>query len=220
MQELLGHLRSVGTTKLYRRGSSIYFQGEVPRYALYILDGVVKAYTISPNGDETIVHLFGKGAVIPICWVNTQSPTTLFNYDALNDVRAVAFKRSDLESALEQNPGYEKEYRHQMSRAQTALLLRVTGLTQNRAIDKICYTLYYLLFRYGIEKSPDVYEIDLKITQGLLAQLIGQTRESTAKNIKLLKKAGVVDYNSLTYSVNKRKLENFLGEDSFRQIVL
>lgn len=56
-----------------------YFQGEVPRHAVMILDGTVKAYMISNEGAEVIVHLFGKGAIIPSGWVSEQSPTALFN---------------------------------------------------------------------------------------------------------------------------------------------
>ena len=54
----------------------------------------------------------------------------------------------------------------------------------------------------------------------MLAGLIGQTRESTAKNLKLLKDAGVVDYTSSTYTVNKARLEAYLGEDAFRNLSL
>jgi CRP-like cAMP-binding protein len=63
-----------------------------------------------------------------------------------------------------------------------------------------------------------MYEIDLKLTQGMLANLIGQTRESTAKNLKQLKESGIIDYASSTYRVSKKKLENFLGEDTFRNL--
>ena len=103
---------------------------------------------------------------------------------------------------------------------QASLTLRVTGLCQSRATEKICYTLYFLMFRYGIDRQNGLYEIDLKLTQGMLAGLIGQTRESTAKNLKVLKDAGVVDYVSSTYTVNKQKLENYLGEDAFRNLEL
>ncbi len=218
MKQLLSHLRSIGTPSLYRKNSSLFFQGEIPRYAIVILDGVVKAYTISPEGDETIVNLFTKGTVLPTAWANNHSPTALFNYDAVNDVRVVKVKRKDFNDAIESDPEFQREYLDFTIQSQASLLLRVTGLCQSRATEKICYTLYYLLFRHGIERANGNYEIDLKITQSMLASLIGQTRESTAKNLKLLKDAGVVDYTSSTYTVNKPKLEAYLGEDSFRNL--
>ncbi len=220
MKQLLGHLRTTGTPTLYRRGSSLFFQGEIPRYAVVVLDGVVKAYTINQEGEETIVNLFGKGSILPSAWVNSQSPTALFNYDAVNDVRVIKVKKADLVDAINGNLDYMREYLDMTTQLQAGLLLRVTGLSQSRATEKICYTLYYLMFRHGLDRGNGNFEIDLKITQGLLAGLIGQTRESTAKNLKTLKEAGVVDYTSSTYTVNKPKLEAYMGEDSFRNLAL
>ncbi len=220
MKQLLSHLRTIGTPSIYRRGASLYFQGEVPRFAVIILDGVVKAYTINHDGDEVIVNLYGKGAIVPIAWINGQSSTALFNYDAVNDVRVLKIKKNDFIEAIDTNPMLQREYLDYVIQSHAGLMLRVTGLCQARASAKICYTLYYLTFRYGLEKQPGIYEIDLKITQSMLANLIGQTRESTAKNLKHLKEAGVVDYTSSTYFVNKTKLEQYLGEDSFRNLEL
>ena len=98
-------------------------------------------------------------------------------------------------------------------------MLRVIGLGQSRAIEKIAYTLYYLAFRHGIEKQDGYHELDLKLNQSIIASLIGQTRESTARNIKILKEATVIDYSGTTYMVHKDKLEKYIGEDSFRDII-
>lgn len=220
MKQLIAQLRTVGTPSTYRRHSSLFFQGEVPRYAVLILDGVVKAYAISNEGEETIVNLYRKGALLPGEWIGNQSPTALFNYDAVNDVRVLKIKRSDFLDIIQANPELQQEYLDYVIKSQAGLLLRITGLIQSRATDKICYTLYYLTYRHGIERENGNYEIDLKLTQGMLANLIGQTRESTAKNLKHLKDAGVVDYTSSAYTVNRPKLEAYMGEDSFRNLSL
>lgn len=220
MKQLLSHLRAIGTPSIYRKGASIFFQGEIPRYAVIVLDGVVKAYTINHDGDESIVNLYSKGSIIPIAWVNNQAGVALFNYDAVNDVRVLKLNKSDFVDIITKHPELQKEYLDYMTQAHAGLMLRVTGLCQPRASAKICYTLYFLMFRYGIERQAGTFEIDLKLTQSMLANLIGQTRESTAKNLKSLKDAGVVNYTSSTYFVNKQKLEKYLGEDSFRNLEL
>lgn len=220
MKQLLSHLRTVGTPSIYRKGSSLFFQGEIPRHAIIILDGVVKAYTINHDGDEAIINLYGKGSIIPIAWVSGQASVALFNYDAVNDVRVLKINKSDFVDAINSNPVFQKDYLDHIVQSQASLMLRVTGLCQARASAKICYTLYFLMFRYGIEKQSGMFEIDLKLTQNMLANLIGQTRESTAKNLKVLKEAGVVDYTNSTYFVDKGKLEQYLGEDSFRNLEL
>ena len=220
MKQLIAQLRTIGALQLYRTHTSLFFQGEVPRHVTVILDGVVKAYTISPEGEETIVSLFGRGSVIPAAWVNNHAGTALFNYSALNDVRVITVQKIEFFALINQNPELQREYLEHIMQSQAELLLRVTGLSQSRAIDKICYTLFFLLFRYSIDRGDGYYEIDLKLTQGLLANLIGQTRESTAKNLKTLRELGIIEYTSSTYLVNKRKLEQYLGEDAFRDMTL
>lgn len=217
MKQLLSHLRTVGTPSIYRKGSSIFFQGEIPRHAVIVTSGVVKAYTISPDGDESIVSLYSKGSIIPIAWVSDQSPVALFNYDAVNDVRVIKVNKTDFINTVS-NAQLQNEYLNSVLQTQTGLMLRVTGLVQARASSKICYTLYFLVFSHSIHRGDNIYEIDLKITQSMLANLIGQTRESTAKNLKLLKELGVIDYTGSTYFINKTKLEQYLGEDSFRNL--
>lgn len=213
MRQLIAHLKSIGTLGLYRRGTTIYRQGEVPKEACVILSGVVKAYTINQDGDQSIVNLCGKGTLIPLAWVHDESEKTLFHYEAVNDVRVILVRKADFHAAIAQSPEFQAEYIHYLIKAQTSVLLRVTGLCQPRAVTKICYTLSFLMLRYGIEKLPGIFEIDLKLTQTLLANLIGQTRESTAKNLKLLKESGVITYKNSTYRVNKAKLDSFIGED-------
>ncbi len=213
MRQLIAHLKSIGTPGLYRRGSSLLLKGEVPREVLLILSGVAKAYAINQSGDQSIVNLCGKGTIIPVAWAYDQSEGSLFHYEAVNDVRVVAIRKSDFRTAIEKHPDLQAEYLNYMIRAQASLLLRIAGLTQQRAITKICYTLSFLMFRYGIEKRPGIFEIDLKVTQVMLANLIGQTRESTAKNLKLLKESGAITYKNSTYWINKAALERFIGED-------
>lgn len=215
MNKLSAHLRASGTPRLYRKKEHLLFQGEIPRHVTLILDGIVKAYAITSGGEERIAALYGKGDLIPIAWSLGQAPNSLFHYEALNDVRTLQVTRTEFDNLLETNPEFHESLLAMLGMEYAALLLRVTGLVQSRAIEKISYTLYYLMFRHGIDRGNDEYSIDVKLSQSALADLIGQTRESTAKNLKVLKEKGVVSYNSSIYTVNKSKLEAFLGEDAF-----
>ncbi len=220
MKQFTKRLREVGTLRLYRKNANLLFQGEVPRSVIVILDGIAKVYTLSVDGEEIIVDLFGRGSVLPASWINSQSPTSIFNYQAANDVRTVEVSRDVFLSLLQENSAFQSEYIDELMRSQVGLLIRITGVCQPRAIEKICYTLYHLLFRYGLERANGNYEIDLKLAQHTIASLIGQTRESTAKNLKTLREAGVINYSSSTYVVNKPKLEAYLGEDAFHDLSL
>jgi CRP-like cAMP-binding protein len=53
---LLAELRQIGEPTVLRKRTHIAFQGEVPRYAYYLLDGAVKAYVISADSASSLAE--------------------------------------------------------------------------------------------------------------------------------------------------------------------
>lgn len=220
MEELLRRLHPVSLPRLVKKGSNILFQGEIPRKAYIIRDGVVRAYTITSSGEERIVAFYSKGDVLPLSWLLGETTNALFYYDALSDVRLMTVDKTDFLDCIMNDKTLLVNLLSFVSNQSTSLLLRITGLEQSRAIEKIGFTLYYLLFHYGIEKEPGFYTVNIKLSQLMVANLVGLTRESTTKNLKILKNKGVIDYDHSSYMIHKAKLESFLGEDSFRDLKL
>lgn len=220
MDQLFRELKPHSNMRLVRKGTNILFQGEIPRSALIVRDGFVRAYTITSSGEERVVALYGKGDVFPLTWVLGETSNTLFYYDALTDVRLMAVPKPIFMSTLMKDTELLSAMLRFVGNQYTALLLRVTGLEQSRAVEKIGFTLYYLLFRYGEEKKSGEYVVDVKISQILLASFVGLTRESIVKNLKILKDKDVIDYDKSIYTINKVKLEHFLGEDGFRDVTI
>lgn len=217
--KLLEQLRHVGDPAVIRKRSHIAYQGEVPRYGYYVLDGSVKGYTINSEGSETIVDIFARHSLLPVAWLNRTSPTAIFYYAALTDVRAVRFSRHDFERVLDESPAAKEDYVAYLSNNQTALLFRATGLSQSSAAYKVCYAFYYWVFRYGVKRDDGTYMIPLQLTQELIANFIGQSRENTSKTLKVLGERKIILNNSKVYIVDMVRLERYLGEDSFRQLV-
>lgn len=217
--QLLTSLRGIGEPRVLRKKTSIAFQGEVPRYAYYILDGAIKAYVIGPDGSQTIVDIYAKHSILPLAWLNRTAATALFYYEALTDVRVIRFKREDFERERAASLGIQTELANYLVDSQTSLLFRTAGLCQGSSGNKVCYALYFLLYRYGIEQSEGQFMIPIPLTHEVIANFIGQSRENTAKTIKSLSDEGVLSYESKIYTVNTSRLERYLGEDTFREIV-
>lgn len=206
--------------RVVKKGANVLFQGEIPRKAMIVRDGVIRAYTITSNGEERVVALYGKGDIFPLSWVLGETTNTLFYYDAVCETRLMTVSKPDFVNAIADNPAALNAMLRFVGNQYTALLLRITGLEQSRAIEKIGFTLYYLLFRYGVEKKPGIYTINVKLSQLMIANLVGLTRESSTKNLNVLKEKGIITYSSSMYTVNKQKLEHFLGEDGFRDLAI
>jgi CRP/FNR family cyclic AMP-dependent transcriptional regulator len=220
MNSLIESLRTVSQIRSYKKGSAILFQGEIPRKAFIIRDGVVRAYTVKTSGEESTIALFTKNDIFPLPWLLDTTSNSLFYYEAVCDVRVMNVSKEDFHKTMTESKAQILEMLKYVNRQYTSLLVRITGLSQSRAIEKISFTFYYLLFRYGTETTDGMHKVDLKLNHLMIANLTGLTRESTTTNLKILREKGIIAYNRSSFSVNKRKLENFIGEDGFRELHL
>ena len=218
--KLLDRLRKVGESVVIRKRSHVAYQGEVPRYAYYLLDGSVKAYIIAADGSEIIADIYSKHSLLPVAWLSRASPTAIFYYEAISDVRAVRFSRDGFEQVVSENSDAKDDYLKYLADAQTAQLLRSAWLCQSTADRKVCYTLYLLVYRYGVEREPGQYMIPIPLTHEIIGKFIGQSRENTAKTIKSLSDEKIFSYESKTYTVDLPRLEGYLGEEGFRELVV
>ena len=216
MNELLPVIRPYASVRFVKKGMILLYQSEIPRHALIVKKGLVRAYTITNSGEERTVALHGNDDIFPLSWIFGETPNTLFYYEAMIDSEILIVPKQELVQAVMGSSDVMAGILKFTMNEYTSLLLRITALEQSSAAEKIALTLYYLIFRHGKETKPGLYAIDIKMTQSLIASLVGLTRESTAVNLKLLKKKGIVSYSNFNYTVNKQNLERFVGEDSFK----
>ncbi len=220
MEELLGAIRPNTTIRSIKKGTTLLYQSEIPRQAFIVHKGFIRAYTITSSGDERIVALHGKGDIFPLSWIYGETKNTLFYYEAGSDAEVACVAKDTLVSTIASSPSLTEKILKFTVVEHTALLMRITALEQSNAAEKIALTLYYLLIRHGSERQPGLFTINIKMTQSMIASLVGLTRESTAVNLAKLKERGVVTYSNFIYIINKQNLERFVGEDSFKDISL
>lgn len=217
---MLRELKPLGSFRTIAKDGNVLFQGEVPRSVMMVRSGVIRAYTITSGGEERTVSLHGDGDILPLSWALDITSNSLFYYEAVTDCRVFQVPKPAFAEFLAAKPERSAAMLRQTAMIYTSLLLRITGLEQSRAVEKIGFTLYYLLFTRGKEIKPGVFRIDVRLSHALFGSLVGLTRESTAKNMKQLRDRGIIDYSSFTYTVHKAKLEAFLGEDGFRDLAI
>jgi CRP-like cAMP-binding protein len=220
MNSLIENFKATSQIRLFKKGSAILFQGEIPRKAFIIRDGVVRAYTVKTSGEESTIALFTKDDIFPLSWLFDTTSNSLFYFEAVSDVRVMGVTKDDFNKIVSNSTEKLNEMLRYVNEQYTSMLVRITGLSQSRAIEKISFTFYYLLFRYGIKTSGGMHQINLKLNHLMIANLTGLTRESTTTNLKVLKEKGIISYTRSSFSVNKKKLENFIGEDGFRELNL
>lgn len=208
-QKFLDQFRS----KHFEKGDMVLYQGEVPRGAMIIKNGILKTYNISAEGDEKPLAFDIAYDMLPITWIFNKTPSALYFYEAFSACDIYIVPRDDLLKYLQTNPVLLFKVMNRFVAAYAGQTMRLNALEYSRAIDKIVHTLHFLCLRFGEEKTPGIIEIQIPFSQQDLANLMGLTRETTGIELKKLQKRNVLTYHLQRYRVRLPELLKLLGEE-------
>ena len=191
----------------FRRGESIYSQGEAAESVMYVQKGGVKFSVVNGSGKEAVVAMFGPsdffgegcmaGQTIRMGTATAITPTTLLviEKDELLRVLHTEHELSDhfISYMLAHNIRVEEDLMDQLF---------------NSSEKRLARTLL-LLARYGKQDQPD--RILPKVSQETLAEMIGTTRSRVNFFMNKFRKLGFIEYNG-KIKVNKSLLSVVLHE--------
>jgi CRP/FNR family transcriptional regulator, cyclic AMP receptor protein len=191
----------------YRRGESIYSQGEAAETVMYIQKGGVKLSVVNGTGKEAVVAMFGPGdffgegcmagQLLRMGTTSAITPTTL-----------LVIQKKELLRVLHAE--------HELSDHFIAYMLGRNIRVEEDLIDqlfnssekRLARTLL-LLARYGEQEQPD--RVLPKMSQETLAGMIGTTRSRVNFFLNKFRKLGFIEYNG-KIKVNKSLLTVVLHE--------
>lgn len=207
-------------TRKFQQGNILVYQGEVPRTMYVVKSGIIKLYNITQQGDERIVDFKLAGDMFPTSWSFDRIPAAFYYYEAQTDGEVYVADLGAFQAYIARNVEALKALADGYLSKYAGSLMRITALEQPKASDKVLFTLYYLIQGYGREVAPGSYRIAMQLTQQMIADLIGLTRETTASELVKLKKRDILTYRGREYTVNRQKLVHAIGEDNFKQLQL
>lgn len=217
MRDQLDALTRNMITRPYSAGSTILYQGEVPRAVCVLSKGVVRVFGISSQGDEQIVTYHVAGEFFPTSWVFSKAPSTMFFYEAVTDCEIAFVPKDEFLKRVFEDQELSRALIDYLASTYAASLVRVNALEQPKARQKLLYTMLYLCQRYG-KKVGRHTRIEINLTHQSLAGLVGLTRETTATELNQLRKDKILTYSKQIYDVDLDRLLDLIDEDSLRAI--
>jgi CRP/FNR family transcriptional regulator, cyclic AMP receptor protein len=191
----------------FRRGESIYSQGEAAESVMYVQKGGVKFSVVNGSGKEAVVAMFGPndffgegcmaGQAVRMGTATAVTPTTILIIDK-NELLRVLHAEHELSDyfityMLAHNIRVEEDLIDQLF---------------NSSEKRLARTLL-LLARYGEQEQPE--RILAKVSQETLAKMIGTTRSRVNFFMNKFRKLGFIEYNG-KIKVNKSLLTVVLHE--------
>jgi CRP-like cAMP-binding protein len=198
----------------FKKGQTVLFQGEVPRYAYVIKSGTVKTYNISPLGEEQLISLSADYDILPEAWFLGEASVAYYFYEAFTDCTMYAIPREELIKKVQETPELANHLLQRFMRLYVGSSVHINALEQPRSRDKLVHLLHYLTLRFGQAGSnPDKVTLSLRLTHQTLANMLGVTRETIATELSRLRREKVVSYKQQTYTINKPMLLQLRNDD-------
>ena len=191
----------------YRRGESIYSQGDAAKTVMYIQKGGVKLSVVNGLGKEAVVAMFGPSDFFGEGCMAGQ-PLRMGTTSAITPTTLLVIQKEELLRVLHAE--------HELSDHFIAYMLAHNIRVEEDLIDqlfnssekRLARTLL-LLARYGKEEKPD--RILPKVSQETLAEMIGTTRSRVNFFMNKFRKLGFIEYNG-KIKVNQSLLTVVLHE--------
>jgi len=185
-------LLRLGAVRRYRRGDTLFHQGDEAGAVLVLTAGHVKAAQVTAEGREVILAFPGPGELLGELSALDGLPRS-GTVRALEDVEALAIPGSAFRDLLEHRPRIGLVLLRSMSaRLRETDRQRVDHAVHD-VVVRVARRLVELCDRFGDgDGEAEVVEIGLALTQDELAAWAGASREAVAKAIALLRTLGWV----------------------------
>ena len=196
-------------TNQYKKGDTIFFQGNPP-FGLYCVNsGKVKLCQTGNDGKESIVRIAQQGDVL--------GHRALFsgqNYHAsaitIEDSVICFVDKKYIYKALKDYPSIALHLIERLSREMGAAEKRSSSMYQKNVRERLAELFIHLMHDYGKQEADGRVKIDIVLTREEIASLTGTANETVIRFISEFKEEGIIEQVGKTiYVVDQVKLHEF-----------
>ena len=174
----------------YEKGEILLSIGVVPKEFVIILNGSVKAYTLSADGKEKIQSVLSENDYYGELHLFSDHPAA-YMVEALDHVKTCAFSREHFRALLTVHPQMAvklvEELGKRVVQMETLLQATVTGKVDAR----IAALLMEFSRKYAVSGSVGL-EIALPISREGMANYLGIARETMSRKLKQMEESGLI----------------------------
>ncbi len=185
-EEIL-QLSAIAAERTFRRGESIFMEGDEGQGFHVVLSGRVKVFKLSMEGKEQTLHLFGPGEPFGevALFAGRRFPA---NAEAMEESRVLFFPREAFAGLIRENPSVAMNLLALMS----VRLRRFAALIEDLSLKEVPGRLSaYLL--YLSRQGQGGQDLALDVTKAQLASLLGTIPETLSRILGRMSRQGLIE---------------------------
>jgi len=174
-REQLDEVGAIAISRQYKRGESIFLEGDVADGFYIVADGQVKIYKTSMDGKEQILHIYGPGnpfGEVPV-FSGSRFPA---NAQALVKSRILFLPRNAFVRLIADHPSLSMNMLGELSMRLRQFTVQIESLSLKEVPSRLAS---YLIYLSEEQQSPE--RVTLEISKGQLASLLGTIPETLSR---------------------------------------
>ncbi len=196
-------------TNIYKKGQTLFFQGNPP-YGLYCMSsGKVKVSKIGNDGKESIVRIAVAGDIL--------GHRSLFTHDyytatatALESSTICFIDKKYIHKAIEENPLISTNIIEKLCIDLGVAEKKVASLFQKNVRERLAELLLLLKESYGIEEEEQRWKLNIKLTREEMASMIGVANETLIRFMTEFKDEKLIEQQGkIIYIIDEKRLIEF-----------
>jgi CRP/FNR family cyclic AMP-dependent transcriptional regulator len=171
-------------------GRNICHRGEAVDAVVFVLEGKVEVSICTADGKRSILWFIGPGQAINLIPVIDGLPA-IHDFRTHTPVVGASFPRTALLAAIDNDPGFGRALLGILCARSRTLYdhLAVEGLLSLQS--RVARVLSLMIQSHGKQNAEGIV-IELKLAQDELADMLGITRQSLNRELKLLEQLGAI----------------------------
>jgi CRP-like cAMP-binding protein len=202
----LDELSQHKVTNLYKKGQTLFVQGNHP-FGLYCVNsGNIKVTKTGADGKESIVRIVKGGDVLGHRSLFTSDYYTA-TATAIEDTKVCFIDKKYILKMMQEKPSVSLHIINKLSRDMGAAENKVSSFHQKNVRERLAELLLLLKESHGEKLEGDKFKLNIKLTREEMATMIGTANETLIRFISEFKDEGLIEQQGKTIIIaNEERL--------------
>ena len=197
--------------KSYKKDQELFESGDAADIFYVILEGWVKLFRVSREGEETVIHIFGAGESFAEAAVFRGQRTYPVNAQAVSDVKVIEIPRSFLIRKIEEDSSFALVMLGSISSRQHYLVGQLEQITTRTAPQRIGS--FLLQFCQRKDDGDGQMVVELPYDKSLISTRLNIKPETFSRAIIKLEPYGIISKDRKIIINDAQKLADFCDVD-------
>jgi CRP/FNR family transcriptional regulator len=199
-------IRNIAKEKQFKKGETIFLEGDHGNGFYIILNGMIKIFKVSADGKEQILHIYGPGypfGEVPV-FAGQHFPA---NAQAVQKSRLLFFPRQAFIDLITVQPSLAMNMLAVLSMRLRQFTVQIENLSLKEVPGRLASYLIYLSLE---QNSPT--KVDLPISKGQLASLLGTIPETLSRIFNKMTSQDMISVRGSTIRIRDAQALEMLAE--------